>query len=136
MKKSEFCNLIVLSGFLNSSVQQINKRSPSQYKLSFYMKIPKGLNEKQTPIPVLVKCNKGISEIVYELLDGKFGAKITCLCELETGIMNGQQYYVFRLKDFCFGWHNLYDNPELGEVKRQKISNLVIDKIIEDIGDI
>lgn len=134
--KSEFCNTIILSGFLNSKVQQINKRSNSHYKASFYMQIPKGWKSSATPIPVLVNCWSNIAQIVEELLDGKFGTKITCLCELETGIMNGKQYYVFRLKDFCFGWHNLYDNPELGEIKRRKVSNLVIDKIINDIGEI
>lgn len=100
------------------------------------MKIPKGWGVQTTPIPVLVNCWKNTAEIVGELLNGKLGTKITCLCELETGLMNGKQYYVFRLKDFCFGWHNIYNKPELGEIKRRKVTNLVVDKIIEDIGEI
>jgi hypothetical protein len=131
----KFMNTVTLSGYVNSSIKEMG--TGKNFGVKFFIRVPRQKTVERNYFPVPVNCWGQRARVVYEALKGKYDSPITVTGKWVTGIKaDGTQYYALRMQDFCFGWYDIYDNPKYGEIEKLKGNSLVVDNILENIGDI
>lgn len=136
--KSEFSNVVMLSGYVNSSIVDMKGRGKDITGVKFFIAVPRQVNAEKNYVPVIMSCWGKRAKFIKEKLSGKYGLKVTIIGKLNTNVTaSGNQTYIVNVHDFCYGWYDIYTYPKYGEIEKAKIDSQVVNNITQQFkGDI